>query len=152
LKPDVKFSHTISLELTDDEVKYIKSLVSQAPNYTDIDYRWPFDNTVAKFSSKGNLKNAFADIWEIRNDKLLRNYDLRIPISFEKVNPGEMVWVEYTIVPYTGNLHELKEGQEGERIKPGCSLRLLSVRMLSGDNSRYDFESLRKKRRIGEKK
>ena len=104
MKSDVEFAHIISLELTDDEVNYIKLLASHVPDYTDCEYYWPFDKTVAKFLCKENLKGHFSDIWEIRDDKLLRNYDLRIPVSFKKVNPGEMVWVEYTIVPFAGNL------------------------------------------------
>ena len=80
----------------------------------------------------------------IGDERMLGNYDLRKPIHFEKVTPGE-----FTVVPYAGNLEKFKEGQEGERIKPGCSPRLLSIGMLKGGSSRYDFGSLRKRRRMG---
>ena len=82
-----------------DEIEYIRSLASQAPKYSKYEYRWPLDKTVVKFSSKEDLKNAFADIWEIGDERMLGNYDLRKPIHFEKVTPREMAWVELTVVP-----------------------------------------------------
>jgi hypothetical protein len=93
----------------------------------------------------------FPDIWEISDEKLIRNESLRSPISWERVKKGTPIWVEYTIVPYNGRT---PTKEDSNKFDPGVTLRLLSIGMLSGtgDDSRYDFGSLKKRRRVGEKK
>ena len=65
-----------------------------------------------------------------------------------RVKRGAIVWVEYTIVPYMGK--KPTKDDDG-KFDPGCSLRLLSIGMLNGavddDDSRYDFGSLKKRKR-----
>jgi hypothetical protein len=113
LKSDVKYSHTISFDLGEnsDEIEYIKSLASQAPKYNKYE-------TVVKFSPKEDLKNAFADIWEIGDERMLGNYDLRKPIHFEKVTPREMAWVEFTVVPYAAIWRNSMKVRKGRGLSP----------------------------------
>ena len=53
--------------------------------------------------------------------------------------------VEYTPVSYPGK--HAKEGEPG--FDPGCTLQLLSVGLLGSRRQRLNFESPRKKWRIG---
>lgn len=149
LRADPSYSHSISLEITSDQVDLIKSYVYNVPNFDSGSYRWPFVGMVAKFTSKEELNKAFRDVWEVDDEDSIDNERLRLPISVDRVKKGTTVWVEYTIVPYMG-----KKGTKDDQVKfdPGCTLRLLSIGMLNGveDNSRYDFGSLRKKRRMAD--
>jgi hypothetical protein len=78
--------------------------------------------------------------------RLIRNEDLRLLISHERVKKGTPVWVEYTIVGYNGNA---ATKEDTNSFKPGVTLRLLSINMLSGtgNDSRYNFGSLKKRSR-----
>jgi len=138
------------LDLSDDDIELLKSYVYKIPNYEPDTYRWPIQVNAAKFTCKENVNQPFADIWEIEDAKLIRNEDLRSLISYERVKKGTPVWVEYTIVGYNG---KVATKEDSNSFKPGVTLRLLSIGMLSGtgDDSRYDFGSL-KKRRVGDRK
>jgi hypothetical protein len=145
--PD-SFSHSVSLDLSDDDADSLKAYISTTPNYHPRDFQWPLDVNAAKFVSKTNVSKAFKDIWEIDDKKFIRDEDCRSPISFERVKKGTPVWVEYTMVAYGGK----KATKDGEGFNPGVTLRLLSIGMLrgTGDESRFNFDSI-KKRRIGGK-
>ena len=96
------FSHSVSLDLSDEDIELLKSYVYKIPNYEPDTYRWPIQVNAAKFTCKENVNQPFTDIWEIDDEKLIRNEDLRSPISYERVKKGTPVWVEYTIVGYNG--------------------------------------------------
>jgi len=99
LKPDVKYPHTISLDVDDShEINYIKPLASKPPNYTESEYWWPFDKNVVKLSSKEDLKNPLADTCEMRTKSCFATTSFASPFITKKLLPGEMVWVECTIV------------------------------------------------------
>lgn len=97
------------------------------------------------------MSRPIREVWEISDENLVRNEDLRSSVSVDRIKRGLTVWVEYTIVPYTGKTATKKDDN---KFDPGCTLRLLSIGMLSGtaDESRYNFESLRKRRRMGDKR
>jgi hypothetical protein len=144
------FSHGISIDLSDEDVALIKSYVHKIPNYTPGRlYRWPIEANAVKFTSKDNVAKPFLDIWEIDDAKLIRNENLRAPISWTKVKKGIPVWVEYSIKGYNGK----KATQDNDKeFGPGVTLTLLSIGMLKGAcGDSYDFGSLKKKRRVGEK-
>src|SRR5579859_3163012 len=148
--PD-SFSHTVSLDLSDDSVELIKSYVYKIPNYAPNLYRWPIQVNDAKFTSKENVTLAFSEVWEVSNEKLIRNEDLRSHISCERVKKGTPVWVEYTIIGYNGKAATKEDSKEFD---PGVTLRLHSIRMLSGlgHDSHYNFGSIKRRRRGGDRK
>ena len=148
--PD-SFSHTVSIDLSDENVELIKSYVYRIPNYNSNIYRWPIQVNAAKFTSKENVGQAFSEVREISDEKLIRNEDLRSPISYERVKKGTPVWVEYTIIGYNG---KAATKEDSNKFDPGVTLRLLSIGMLSGsgDDSRYNFGSIKRRRRAGEAK
>ena len=95
------FSHSVSIDLSDEDVELLKSYIYKIPNYDPgLYYRWPIDVDAAKFSSKDSVTKPFLDVWEIDDAKLIRNEDLRAPISWTKVKKGIPVWVEYSIMGY----------------------------------------------------
>src|SRR5271170_125333 len=97
------FSHSVSIDLSDEDVELLKSYIYKIPNYDPgLYYRWPIDVDAAKFSSKDSVTKPFLDVWEIDDAKLIRNEDLRAPISWAKVKKGIPVWVEYSIMGYNG--------------------------------------------------
>src|SRR5277367_927414 len=96
------FSHSVSIDLSDEDVELLKSYIYRIPNYDPGLYRWPIDVNAAKFSSKDSVTKPFLDVWEIDDAKLIRNEDLRAPISWAKVKKGIPVWVEYSIMGYNG--------------------------------------------------
>jgi hypothetical protein len=148
--PD-SYSHSVSVDLGDCDIDAIRSYVYKAPNYNPHTFGWPVDVNAVKFVSKEEVRKPFADVWEISDEKLIRNEPSRSPISCERVKKGTPVWIEYTIVAYNGK-EATKENPK--KFDPGVTLRLLSIGMLSGaggDDSRYNFGSL-KKRRVGSKK
>src|SRR5579859_630512 len=96
------YSHSVCLDLSDEDVELLKSYVYKIPNYDPDTYRWPLQVNTAKFTCKENVSQPFTDVWEIDDEKLIRNEDLRAPISYERVKKGTPVLVEYTIVGYNG--------------------------------------------------
>jgi len=79
------------------------------------------------------------------DEKLIRDMDLRTPISFKRVKKGTPVWVEYTMVGYNG---KAATKEDSNKFDPGVTLRLLSIGMLSGagDDSKYNFTSIKRRR------
>ncbi len=128
-----------------DDVAGIKGMVEKVPGFNDDGYRWPMNGNVLKFSAKGSdTTKLFADIWnaDIRD---VGNIDRRRPIEHSEIERGSKVLVEYTPVSYPGK--HAKEEDPG--FDPGCTLQLLSVGLLGSRRRRLNFESPRKKRRIG---
>ena len=79
------FSHSVSLELTNDKIESIKSYIYKAPNYIADTYRLPLDGTIAKFVSEENVSRPFREVWEISDERLVRNEDLRSSISVDRI-------------------------------------------------------------------
>jgi hypothetical protein len=156
------FSHSIMVKVDDDNLRDIKDVVLEAPNCKDAEeYHWPITANVVKFTSKEKLASAFENVWKIDNEKLVRNEDLRKPISIEQITKGSRVYIEYTPVSYNGRSSRSVKTADTEGLldktegyKPGCTLRLYSIGLLEKQEDvgdLYDFESARKKRRMGEK-
>jgi len=138
-------SHTISLEVDGDDVAAIKGMVEKIPGFNDNGYRWPMNGNVVKFSAKGSdTTKPFADLWNADIGDV-RNVDRRRAIEHSDIERGKKVLVEYTPVSYPGR--RAKDGDRG--FDPGCTLQLLSVGLLGSRRQRLNFESPRKKRRIG---
>lgn len=154
------FSHSIMVKIDDEKVKEIKDMVLEAPNCKDAeDYHWPITGNVVKLTSKEKLDSAFENVWKIDSEKLVRNEDLRKPISIDQITKGSRVYVEFTPVSYNGRMLAKNTGLESsankkEGYKPGCTLRLYSIGLLEKQDDvedLYDFDSARKKRRMGER-
>ena len=156
------FSHSIMVKVDDDKVRDIKDMVLEAPNCkVEEEYHWPITGNVVKFTSKENLSSAFEYVWKIDNEKLVRNDDLRKPISIDDITKGSRVYIEYTPVSYNGRSSGSARttGSEGvsdksRGYKPGCTLRLYSIGLLEKQEDvvdLWDFESAKKKRRMGER-
>jgi hypothetical protein len=156
------FSHSIMVQVDEDKVKDIKDIVLGAPNCKDTDdYHWPITGNVVKLTSKENLNSAFENVWKIDNEKLVKNEDLRHPTSIDQVTKGSRVYIEFTPVSYNGRSSNSSKspGTEGstsksEGYKPGCTLRMYSIGLLEKQEDvedQYDFESARKKRRMGQR-
>jgi len=139
------FSHTVSIDLSNKNVELLKSYIYKIPNYVPNIYRLPIQVNAAKFTSKENVGLPFSEVWEISDGKLIRDVDLRTPISFERVKKGTPVWVEYTMVGYNG---KAATKEDSNKFDPGVTLRLLSIGMLSGagDDSKYNFTSIKRRR------
>ena len=138
-------SHTISLEVDGDDVAGIKGMVEKVPGFNDDGYRWPMNGNVLKFSAKGSdMTKPFADIWNADIGDV-GNIDRRRPIEHSDIEHGAKVLVEYTPVSYPGK----RAKEEDPGFDPGCTLQLLSVGLLGSRRRRLNFESPRKKRRIG---
>jgi hypothetical protein len=156
------FSHSIMVQVDEDKVKDIKDIVLGAPNCKDTDdYHWPITGNVVKLTSKENLNSAFENVWKIDNEKLVRNEDLRHPTSIDQITKESQVYIEFTPVSYNGRSSNSSKspGTEGsttksEGYKPGCTLRMYSIGLLEKQEDvedQYDFESARKKRRMGQR-
>ena len=137
------YSHTVSIDLSNENVALIKSYVYKIPNYDPAVYRWPIEVNAVKFTSKEKVSLPFSEVWEISDEKLICNEHLRSPISWERVKKGTPVWVEYTIVGYSG---KAATEEDSNKFDPGVTLRLLSISMLSGMESRYNFGSIKRRR------
>ena len=144
------YSHTVMLDVFDKDIDVIKSYGNTAPTYNPDNFRYSININTVKFVSKVDVYKPFEDVWEIKDERLYRNEKSRVPISWERVVKGVPVWVEYTIVAYDGR-DSSTEG--GEKFGPGATLRLLSIGMLSDvyDKSQYNFGSLKRRQRSGEK-
>ena len=109
------FSHSVSIDLSDEDVELLKSYIYKIPNYDPGLYWWPIDVNAAKFSSKDSVTEPFLDVWEIDDAKLIRNEDLRAPISWTKVKKGIPVWVEYSIMGSIGKRADPNSVRPGTR-------------------------------------
>jgi len=132
-------------------IKYIiaaiKTLVQTSPEFHEINsYRWPFMGSHAKFTSKDDIGDEYKSIWDGRDVEDVNNPDNRHKISADMITEGSRVMLEYSVVPYLGQVRK-----EGESFLPGCTLKLLSIGLLKdSDGKCYNFESPRKKRRMRE--
>jgi hypothetical protein len=77
-------------------------MLKKPPDYDADTCCWLISGDVAKFVSKENITKTLPEIWEVSDEKLVRNEDLRVPVSYERVKKGVVVLVEYTILTYSG--------------------------------------------------
>jgi hypothetical protein len=103
--------------------------ISTVPNYHSQHYRLPIKVNAVKFSCKENVSKRFSEVWEIADEKLVRNEPSHSSVSWERVKKGTPVWVEYTIMAYNG---KKATKEDSNSFDPGVTFRLLSIRMLSG--------------------
>src|SRR5579859_5330158 len=75
----ISFSHSVSLNLSDEDIELLKFYVYKIPNYKPDTYRWPIQANAAKFTCKENVNQPFTDIWEIDNERLIgmKTFDRR---------------------------------------------------------------------------
>ena len=50
-------SHTIIVNIGRSDIDRIKAIIRSIPNFQERGYRWPFEGTDAKFTSKENLED-----------------------------------------------------------------------------------------------
>ena len=124
LKADAK-SHMVGVDIGVNEIERIKAFVRTIPGFIEVDYRWPFEGSEAKFISKEDLEEEFREAWDGRNIDV-HDIDSRVPLSINDIEEGAKVFVEYTIVSYFGR--KAKNGEEG--FNPGCTMKLLSIDLL----------------------
>jgi hypothetical protein len=120
------FTHTLVLDIAAVEIETIKTIARSAPRHNEANYRWPFDGTVTKFTTKDDLSNAFQNVWDGRNVVDISDIEQRHPLGIDDVEEGDEVMVEYTITPYSGR----KPKGTDPGFEAGCSLKLLSVGVL----------------------
>ena len=137
------FSHTVIVDLHADDIKSIKAIIKTAPNFLQTGYRWPFQQTEGRFTSKEDLNDPFHNIWDGRGIDV-HNVRARLPLSPDDVKEGTRVFLEYAITPYVGK----KVRQDIDGFEPGTTLELLSIGVLEQPDPRFDITSPRKKRRM----
>ena len=171
-------TQTLSIVLPDSDISEIKARVPSHMS-SAASYRWPINNSVAKFVHKDpeNPKRAldmpFENVWEAPSEQQLYTAASRTEMSQDCLKVGDEVLVEYTMTLYSGKDSVTVKPRDSPGTKPpavpktppkswdpGCTLLLLSVGKCSGDDSKereeasravqgYDFNSTRKRRRIG---
>src|SRR5947207_10778573 len=129
----------VGVDIGVNEIERIKAFVRTIPGFIEVDYRWPFEGSEAKFISKEDLEEECREAWDGRNIDV-HDIDSRVPLSINDIEEGAKVFVEYTIVSYFGR--KAKNGEEG--FNPGCTMKLLSVGLLGQQERGLDFESPRK--------
>jgi len=94
-------------------------------------------------------------VWRVEDENQAREIDVRKPAlqEVEKIKQGCNVYIEYIPVSYSGREATKPKNQEDgvmETWTSSCTLWLLSIG-LSGSSTEdvYDFESAKKKRRMG---
>ena len=138
------FSHSIVVDIPSADIDKIKAIARSAPRHNDANYRWPFNGTVAKFSTKDDLQESFQDVWDGRDIDDLSDIDRRLGLGIDDVEEGDQVMIEYTIAPYSG-----RKGKGTDvGFDPGCTLKLLSIGVLDKQRKGLNFESPRKRRRV----
>ena len=139
-------SHTVSVDVDAQDLEDLKSLIKTAPGFDAKRYRWPFEGTVVKLTSRKDLSSEYKYVWNgVGID--WGDVDQRKKLAAEEVKEGRMVMVEYTPVPYGGR----EATEEADGFEAGCSLQLLSIGVLDDDGSaEFDFDSPRKRRRMAE--
>ena len=141
-------SHTVMIEVSNEEVETLKSFIRTVPEFDERHYRWPFTGNTVKFTCKRDLDSAFKYVWNGVNVNW-RNVEERKQVTTEEVKQGQRVTVEYTPTPYVGR----KGTSKVDGFQSGCSLELLSIGILSEMDSQeldFDFESPRKRKRIAD--
>ena len=86
----------------------------------------------------------FPDLWSADMGDV-GDVNRRRPIQHSDIECGAKVLVQYTPVSYPGRCAK----EEDPGFNPGCTLQLLSVGLLGSRRQRLNFESPRKKWRIG---
>ena len=130
-------SHTITVELTRENIAAIKTLVRTSPEFGETNsYRWHFIGKHAKFISKDDIGHDYQSIWDGRGVDDLDDPDNRHKIPADMITEGSWVKLEYSVVPYLG-----QDRKDGESFLPGCTLKLLSIGLLEDGNGKYNFES-----------
>ena len=94
------FSHSVVLDIPVNDVELIKAIARSEPHHDEANYRWPFDGTVTKFSTKDDLSEEFKCVWDGRNVDDLSDVEKRNPLRISDIEEGDSVMVEYTITPY----------------------------------------------------
>ena len=148
LRPDA-FSHSVSLQLSADNIEEIKAIIRTAPGHKENNFRCPFEDMVAKFTSKDSkdaLTREFEPVLDGR-DVDLRNFtgvlqDLQITDVVE----GTQVVLEYTPVPFPGK----KARGTDEGFAGGCTLKLHSITVVAMNAPTVVFQtgSPSKRRRV----
>ena len=84
----------------------IKCIVRTAPCHIEAGYRWPFQGTVAKFTSKDSkdkLTRDFEPILDERAIESLKSYTGNLEdLTIDNVVEGAKVSIKYSPVPYDG--------------------------------------------------
>ena len=52
-------SHTVFIEVSEEDIKALKSLIKMVPGFNEQRYRWPFEGRMVKFTSKRDLDSVF---------------------------------------------------------------------------------------------
>jgi hypothetical protein len=83
-------AHTISLQLHSKEIDNIKRIVRTAPNHIESEYRWPFNETTAKFISKekDKLTRSFEPILDGRGIDLKNSTECLPKLTINDVVEG----------------------------------------------------------------
>jgi hypothetical protein len=80
-------SHPISANIGHDEID------QTVPNFQERGYRWPFEDTDAKFTSKDDLDDLDEEIWDAR-DIDAHDVDSRVPLTIDDLEEVSKVFVE----------------------------------------------------------
>src|SRR5947207_13524014 len=89
----------VGVDIGVNEIERIKAFVRMIPGFIEVDYRWSFEGSEAKFISKENLEEEFRETWDGRNIDV-HDIDNRVPFSINDIEEGATVYVEYTIISY----------------------------------------------------
>lgn len=139
-------SHTVFIDAGKEDIELLKSFIKTAPGFHEEHYRWPFDGSRIKFTSKRDLTSEFKFVWNgIGVD--WSDVETRRKSTVEEVKEGTTVVIEYMPLAYMRR----NGTDEVDGFESGCSLQLLSVGVLSeSDSKEFDFESPSKRRRMAE--
>jgi hypothetical protein len=139
-------SHTIFIDASKEDIEALKSLIKTMPGFNEEHYRWPFEGSKIRFTSKRDLDSEFKFVWNGAGVDW-NNIEERTKLAVEEVKEGTSVVIEYTPLSYLGR----NGTDEVNGFENGCSLQLLSIGILDeGDSKDFDFESPRKKRRMAD--
>jgi len=120
-----------------------------APLHVESQYQWPFDDAIAKFTSKLLLKEKLPYEFEPildGHDIHLKNFTGRLQdLMINDVVEGAKVLVEYIPISYFGRKPGKKEGDDG--FPPGCTLKLVFIILLEVP-AQLDTSSPSKWRRV----
>lgn len=138
------FSHTIKFTIPKEDVERIKALVKLSPEFQPgDDFHWPFVDGVATANNKDNLSFPFENVYDGRKKGNGENGE-EDELPAHRIRVGVKVRVEYT--PTVWSVKRSKDGAPAKSGGSGCSLKLMAVILLE---ERYNFESPRKRRRVG---
>ena len=143
------YAHTIRVELQTTNIDRIKKIVQTAPLHVESGYQWPFDCTIAKFTSKlvskEKLAHEFEPILDGRGIDLKNFTGCFQDLTIRDVVEGVNVLVEYIPIFYFGGKPGKKEGEDS--FPPGCTLKLVSITLLEAP-AQLDTSIRSKRRRV----